>query len=153
MTGHVAVDVDELLRLTGGHDACRTGAGDVQRSAGTLSAAHGQDDGLGVDGDEAVFFVGGDDLVLFGDVQDHRVELDGDLRLVHELDEAVGIFGTGEFLAEIGEAETGVDALLQDAAETDVSLQDDDVFFGDPVIFRGRAAAMPAGPPPMTTRS
>ena len=32
-----------------------------------------------------------------------------------------------------------MDALLQDAAETDVSLQDDDVFFGDPVIFRGKS--------------
>ena len=65
-------------------------------------------------------------------------ELDGDLGFVHEFDETVCILGTGELFTEVGETETGVNALLEDAAETDVTLENDDFFFGDPVVFRGK---------------
>ena len=48
------IDVDEALGGSGAVDAGGTEAGDVEGTAGTLAAAHGEHDGLGLDLHEAL---------------------------------------------------------------------------------------------------
>ncbi len=43
---------------------------------------------------------------------------------MHAVDETLGVFGAGELLFEMGEAEAGVDALEQDASKMLVALDD-----------------------------
>ena len=66
------------------------------------------------------------------------------------VDETLGILGTGELFFEIGEAKAGVNALAQDATELSIAFDDCGRSAG---VGRLEAAAMPAGPPPITTTS
>ena len=124
--GHIALHVDQTLGRTGAVDARGTEARDVQRAAAALTAAHGQDDGPRLDLEQAVNLVhGGDDLVR-ADGEDHGQELIFDAALKHLVDEALGVLGAGQLLLEGVQAEAVVDALVQDAAQLVVALQDQD---------------------------
>ena len=124
--GEEALHVHEPLRAARGVDAGRARAGDRERAARALAAAHREDDRAGAEPDEPARGVHADDLAVLRDGEDHRVGPDlraGLRRLLHE---PPRVFGAGELLAEVVQAEAVVDALAQDAARGGVALQHDD---------------------------
>ena len=69
---------------------------------------------------------GGDRLVA-GQVQHHGVQLVGDTELLRLLNEAGRVLGAGQLLLEGVQAEAVVDALVQNAAQLVVPLEDEQV--------------------------
>ena len=144
--GHIALHIDQPLRRTGRVDARRAVAGDIQRAAAALTAAHGEEDGLRVDLDEALLAVDGRDVLVLADGEDHGVELVFDLPPKRLRDVPRGVFRPGQLLAEGVQAEAVVDALVQNAAQLHVALQNQNA--AAPGVIRrdrgrqtGRAAA------------
>ena len=126
LAGHIAVNIDEALRGAGREDACRAVAGDIERAARAFAAAHREDDGLGFDAEHAVRAVHRGHGLVRRDVHDHRVELVLDIALENFVDKARGIFRAGQLFFKGVQAETVVDALIEDAAELSVALEDED---------------------------
>src|SRR5699024_6545042 len=116
-------------------------AGDVQSAAGALPAAHGQHHGFGVQLEQAVGAVHGGDGLVGGQVQHHGVELIGDAQLPGLGDVAGGVLGAGQLLPEGVQAKAVVDALVQDAAQFAVPLQDQQVLHPVPARFDGGGQA------------
>ena len=125
-SGHIAFDVNQTLGGTCGINARGTIAGDVQGAAGTLSAAHGQDHGAGLDLEHAVRPVHGGDYLIMGDIHDHGVQLVFNAQIQDLVNETGRVFGTGQLLFEGVQAETVMDTLVQDAAKFIVTLQNQD---------------------------
>ena len=126
-TGHIALHIHQPLGGARGVDARRAAAGYAQRAPGPLPAAHGQDDRLGVELEQPVLPVHGGDGLIRRQIQHHGVQLIGDAQLLHLLNEPPGILGAGELLLKGVQAEAVVNALVQDAAQLVVPLQDEDI--------------------------
>ena len=125
--GQIAHLVYVLLGSTCTENTCRTAACNIQSAFGTLSAAHSQHDSLSLDLENAVFLVGSGDHLVFCDIQNHGAQLVRNTKLAYLLFVSPCILGTGQLFAELVEAETIVDTLLEDAAKRFVSLQDQNV--------------------------
>ena len=125
--GHQPFHVDEPLRRARRVDARRAVAGDVQRPARPLAAAHREDDRLRADLLQPALAPRHGQHTLRRDIEHHRVQPVWDLQRLHLLDEAVGIFRAGQLLPERVQAEARVNALVQDAAELTVALEDQDI--------------------------
>ena len=67
------------------------------------------------------------DLLVRGHFQHHGVQLHLYAGVLEHIDEPSGVLGTGELLAKPVETKAVVDALVQDAAQFLVTLQDQDV--------------------------
>jgi len=132
---HQAFQIDQALCRAGGHDPGAVGARDGQGTARALPAAHSQNNRAGLDLHQSVRRADGSDQALRRYVEDHRVALERDAPLLDLADVAVGVFRAGQLLVEDMQPETVVDALLQDAAQTHVALQDQEA----------AAAAVPGG--------
>ena len=135
LAGHVALQVDELLRGTGGVDAGAAGARGAQRAARTLAAAHREDDRLGGDDLHAVRARNaghGVRLAVHG--EDGRVGLDLDAHLAGAVDVALRVLGAGQLLLEAVQAEAVVDALAQNAARVVLALENEQVV--DAILLR-----------------
>ena len=118
-----------------GDDARGAIAGNPDGARVPFVAARGHDDGFGLDFHRPIFRGNiGDDFV-FGDVEDVRPELIFDAALLHLLDEAGEEFRPGQLFFEFVEAETIMDALIEDAPEELGTLQNEDV--ADPLIISG----------------
>ena len=124
--GHEALHVDEPLRCTGGINARRAVAGDVQRAAASFPAAHGQDDRACVDLDQSFLAVDRRNMLICADGQYHRVEFIFDLAFKRLRDVTRSVFRAGQLFAEGVQAEAVVDALVQNAAQLHVALKDQD---------------------------
>ena len=125
---HVALDVHKTLGRAGGKDAGRALAGDGDGAAGALAAAHGQHHRLGRKQLIALFAVDGVDLVgpavpAGHQLQHHRVQPDFHAGLFQQADVAAGVLRAGQLLAKAVQAEAVVDALVQNAAQLAVPLQ------------------------------
>ena len=95
-----ALNVHQPLGRTGGVNARRAEARDVQRAPAPLPAAHGQDDGGGFDFNQTVGAVDGGDLLVLADGQHHGVQLVGNAPVQYLPGKAGGVFRAGELLAE-----------------------------------------------------
>ena len=126
--GHIAVDVDIFLGGACGENACAAGARYVECASRTLAAAHGKDNCGSVYFNKTVLFVNCGDNVVVGDGEHHSVGLNDNVGVLNELDEARGIFGAGQLLAEVVQTEAGVYALLKDTAEGLCALEYDYLF-------------------------
>ena len=124
---HAALDVDKALRRPGGVDACGAEAGDVQCAAWPFAAAHGEDDALRLDREAAVGGIERGHGLVRRDAEHHRVQQERDVPLRGLIDESLGIFRAGQLLLEGVESEAVVDALVEDAAELRIALQNQDV--------------------------
>ena len=140
----IALDIDQALGRPRGVHPRRPGAGDVDGAPGPLPAAHGQDNGLGPDLVNPFDVDGPDQTGLH--LHDHCVGHDLNALLLQSIDEALGIFHPGQFLAEEVQAEAVVNALLEDAPQEFVPLDDEDV---TNAAWASRAAPTPAGPLPL----
>ena len=109
---HVAFHIDQALGGAGGEDAGRPETRDIQSASRALPAAHGKDDGAGLEGKDAVGGVDGGYGPIRRDVQYHGVELVGDLPLFYLRDKAGGVLRPGQFFLEGVEPEAVVDALI-----------------------------------------
>ena len=125
--GHVALHVHQSLRRSCGEDACRTVARDIQGASRTLSAAHAEDDGSRLDLEHAVFLVHRGDDTVRGNIHNHGVELVLNAQVIYFFFKSPGILRSGQLLLEGVKAETIVNALVQNAAQLMVTLEDQNV--------------------------
>ena len=77
--------------------------------------------------EQTVGLVHGGDGFIRRQIQHHGVQLVGDIQLLHLPDEPSGVFRTGQLLLKGVQAEAVVDALVQNAAQFVVPLQDQNV--------------------------
>ena len=127
LSGHVALDVHVALRRTGCENAGAACAGDGDRAACALPAAHRQHDGLRGDLLIAVCGVDAADVLFRRHIQHHRVGQDTDGGAAEHTDEPSRVFRAGQLLLEVVQAEAVVDALVQNAAQLTVALKDQNV--------------------------
>ena len=126
-SGHEALKIHEPLRRTGGIDACRTVAGDVQRSAGPLAAAHRKNDGAAAELLHAAFTARNGEHALVREREHHRRKTDGNAQLLGAVQKPCGVLGAGQLFAERVQTEAVVDALVQNAAGDAVALDDEHI--------------------------
>ena len=89
--------------------------------------------------EQPVLAVHGGDGLVGRQVQHHGVEFVGDLQLFGHRDKTGGVFGTGEFFLEGVQPKAVVDALVEDAAQLVVPLQDQQVLHAVPAgLHSGR---------------
>ena len=127
-----------MLCCAGGINACRTIARNVQCSSGTFPAAHCQNDRPCTQSEEPFCFIHGshpfpDDSVIsclslfHRNIHHNGAEQVRNLQ-IHDLsDITVGIFGSGQFFFKGMQAETIMNTLVQDSAETDIPFQNDNI--------------------------
>ena len=127
LAGQIAVDVGQPLRRARRVDARGPRAGNAQCTAGPLAAAHGQYHRAGLQRGEPALGRNAGHRAVLADLQHHRVQPDFDVRALQTADEALYILRPGQFLAEEVQAKAVVDALLQNAAQRAVALEDDDL--------------------------
>ena len=65
-------------------------------------------------------------VLVRGDVKNHGVQTDVNAGLTYHVDEAPGILRAGQFFLEIVQTEAVVDALVENAAQLAVALDDAD---------------------------
>ena len=65
-------------------------------------------------------------VLVRGDIQHHGVQTDVNAGLTYHVDEAPGILRAGQLFLEIVQTEAVVDALVEDAAQLTVALDDAD---------------------------
>ena len=124
-------------------DTRRTGTGDGNRAAGAFAAAHRQHNGPPPENLVALRFTDGVELAFGREVEHHRIEPHLHRSVGEHFDEPVRVFGPGEFLLEAVEPETIVDALVEDAAELLVALEDEDA--AQPRLIGGAGGGEPRG--------
>ena len=100
--------------------------GDLDHLPRPLAAAHGQDDRPGPDQPVAVRGIEAQEPVG-AEVEDHGPGSDGDALAADVLDQTLGVFGAGDRLLVEEKPEAVVDALVEDAAEGAVPLDEQDV--------------------------
>ena len=132
----IALAVHQLLCRAGAVYTGRAGAGGVQCPAAAFAAAHGQHNGFCLDFQQAAGALCRDGFVR-RDSCDHRFTVGfyvarGDLFGVDG-----GIFRPGELTPQLVQAEAIVDALLQDAAEVFLALEDAHIFHTAVVCCHG----------------
>ena len=145
-SGHEALEIYEPLRRTGGVDARRTVAGNVQRPAGPLAAAHRKNDGAAAELLHAAFAARNGKHALVREREHHRRKTDGNAQLLGAAQKPRGVLGAGQLLAERVQTEAVVDALVQNAAGDAVALDDEHIVHarflrGDGGGETGRAGA------------
>ena len=113
-SGHKALHIHQALGGSGGVDARRAVAGDVQCAPGALPAAHSQNDRLGLYLNEPRFRPGDGKHPVPGKIQHHGAQQIGDVQLLHPADEPPGVLGARQLLAEGVQTEACVDALVED---------------------------------------
>ena len=140
---HVALNVQIPLGRARGEYASRARARDGNGAARAFAAAHAQHDGRGLQHNVAVLFIDGVDAFFRRDGQHHRVRLYLYVRLAHQLDEAARVLGARELFFKIMQAEAVVDALVEDAAQRVVALQEQDA--ARAALVRGLGRRQPGG--------
>ena len=131
--GHVALHVHEPLSRTRREDTRRASARDVESALGALAAAHGQHHSPCAEGEHPLGLADGGDVsghaVLLGGshVQHSRARFDGNAPLQRHFVVAVGVLGARQLLTEAVESEAVVDALAENTARVQITLQDDHV--------------------------
>ena len=123
ITFHVHI----ALCCTGGVHAGRAGARGADGTAGALAAAHAQNDALGFDDLIAVLLGDAVNLFIRGHFQHHGVQLHLYAGVLEHLNKASGVLRAGQLLAKAVQTEAVVDALVQNAAQLLVALQNEDV--------------------------
>ena len=123
--GHIALEVDKLLRGAGAVDAGAAGAGNGQRAAGTLAAAHGQHNSLGLEHLQAPLAGDGGDGLIGIHAQHGYARAHVDAHFSGLVDITLGVFGAGQLFLKAMQAEAVVDALAQDAAGIVLAFQHD----------------------------
>ena len=123
----IALHVDIALGGTGGVDAGRAGARDADGPAGALPAAHAEDDALCFEDLVALLLADTVDLFIRRDLQHHGAQLHPDAGRAQHFNVAPGVLRAGELLAETVQPEAVVDALVQDAAQLVVTLQNQNI--------------------------
>ena len=120
----IALHVDHALRCAGGEDAGWPAARDTDGAARSLATTHRMDHRGADDDAQSLFGIdAGDDAPRVGG-QHREVEPHVDAGRLHHLDVAMRVAWSRQFLLEPPQAETVVDALLQNAAEFAVALDD-----------------------------
>ena len=125
--GHKALHIHQTLGRTGGIDARRAGAGDVQRTTGALPAAHGQNDGLRLNLHEARLPAGDGQHPVRGQVQHHGARQTGDVQLPELPHILSGVLRAGELPAEGMQAKACMDTLIQNTAQLPIPLDEEDI--------------------------
>ena len=142
LAGQIAFHVDIALGGAGGEHARRTSAGDGDGAPGALPAAHSQHDGLGllhaVAGGLAYHMY----LALRGHLQHHGIQPHFHAGLRQQVGKTGGVLRPAEFFLKILQAKAAVDALVQDAAQLLVTLDDQDLF---QALFPGGAGRRQTG--------
>ena len=123
---HIALAVDELLSGTGAENAGRTGTGGIQGTPAPLPAAHGQDDGLGLDFQQALPVLGGNHF-LGRNSGNRGFVVDLNVPLQHFLLVNIRVFRTGEFPAQLVQAEARVNTLAENTANIRLSVQNNHI--------------------------
>ena len=123
----IALHVDIALGGTGGVDAGRAGARDADGPAGALPAAHAEDDALCFEDLVALLLADTVDLFIRRDLQHHGAQLHPDASGAQHFNVAPGVLRAGELFAETVQPEAVVDALVQDAAQLVVTLQNQNI--------------------------
>ena len=112
LAGHIAHEVDVLLRSTGGINTGAAGTRRRQRATRTLAAAHRQDDRLRLDDLHALRGRDtGHQMVFAVHRKDSGIGLDLNAHLGSLVDIALGVFGAGQLLLEAVQTKAVVDAL------------------------------------------
>ena len=96
----------------GGEHARRAETGDIQRAAGTLAAAHGQNDRARFHGEQPVFAADCRDDLFRGNAQYHCAELVRDMQSLCAFFKTSGVLRTRELLFKRVQTEAVVDALV-----------------------------------------
>ena len=125
--GEIPFEVDVLLRCARAVNACRTCACNVERSAGALTASHCQNDGFCLELEYTAFGVGSSDYAVGSNVKHHSAKHKGDVLFVYFFFITPSVFGACQLLTKAVEAEAVVNALLQNAAELFIALQNQKV--------------------------
>ena len=127
LAGHIALQVDEFLRRASGEHARAARAGGRQRAAGPLAASHGQHDGPGLKELHALFTAHGGHEAVAVHAEHSGAAAHLYAQLLHAVDIALGVFGTGQLLLEAVQAESVMDALAQNAAHVVFAFQNQQV--------------------------
>ena len=125
--GQVTVDIEVALGSAGSHDARAAGTGNEEGVAAALTAAHGEDDGLCPDLHESLFRTHGSDGPVRVQFDHEGVQEIRNPQLLHHIRVSGGKFHAGQILFEAVQAESVMNALLQDSAQGRVPLQDQDI--------------------------
>ena len=123
----ITLHVDIALGSTGGVDAGGAGARDADGTAGAFPAAHAEDDASGFQNLIALFPADTVDLFVRGDLQHHGAQLHPHAGGMQQFNASAGILRAGELLAKAVQAKAIVDALVQDAAQFVVPLQNQNI--------------------------
>ena len=122
--GHQPLHIHQPLGGTGGIDARRAAAGDVQGPPGPLPAAHGQDHRIGAELHQARLPARQRQHPVRRQVQHHGVQQVRDVQLPDLAGKPPGVLRPGKLPGEGVQAEARVDALVQNAAQLPVPLDD-----------------------------
>ena len=125
---HVAFQVDEFLCSTGTVNACTPGARRAQSTTGTLTAAHGQHNGLGMNQLHPVLCADAGHYVVRLHGQHRGIALNVNVQLTSFVYIPLCIFRAGQFLLKAMEAKAVMDALPQNTAGGMFTLQHEQVF-------------------------
>ena len=123
----IALHVDIALGGTGGIDAGGAGARDADGTAGALPAAHAEDDASGLQDLITLFPADTVDLFVRGDLQHHGAQLHPHAGGTQQFNAAACILRAGELLPKAVQTKAIVDALVQDAAQFVVPLQNQNI--------------------------
>ncbi len=125
---HVALKVQIALRRAGGKYARRAVAGNADRAARALAAAHCEHHGFR--GQRLIAALRAYDVhgSIRSNIQHHRVGQHRNGGVFEHVDEAARVFGAAQLLLEAVQAEAVVNALVQNAAKLLIALDDEDVF-------------------------
>ena len=137
LTGHITLHINKLLRHTCAVDACGTVTCDVERSLGSLTASHCENDCLCLDHKDTVLGVGSGYYLVGGDIENHGVELEGDLKLSYLLLVSPSVLRSGKLLAEAVETEAVMNALTENTAKRYVSFKDK--YIADSALIRSHS--------------
>ena len=131
-------------------DAGRPVAGNGDRTAGPLAAAHRENDRAGGDLQVSVGRIDGGYDPVRRDRQHHRVRFEDDRGGRKFGKSAIRVLGSGKFLFIDLKAEAVVDTLIEYSARLVVPLQDEDV---SDALATGLGGGCKLRPAPMITKS
>ena len=123
---HVAFHIDVALRGARGENTRGTVARNADSAAGSLSAAHGQNNRLRLNDLIAVPAVYTVNLFSARNFQHHGVQLHLHIGVPQHLNKPLGIFGARQLLFKVMESEPVVNTLVENAAQFLVALQNQD---------------------------
>ena len=127
LSDHIALNVHIPLRRARRKNAGAACAGNRDRAARAFPAAHRQHDGLRSDLLIAVCGVDAADVLFRRHIQHHRVGQNGHGGLAEHFKEPPSVLRPGQLLLKVMQAKAVVDALVQNAAQLAVALQDQNI--------------------------